>query len=372
MTNQTLKDSIVQPSLLVDSDKAMRNLHRMLRKASQHELALRPHFKTHQSAEMGHWFREAGIDRIAVSSVRMAQYFAGVGWNDILIAFPCNLRMLPAIESLSHAINLQIMIDNAASAAYLAEHTNTPLFFRIEINAGYHRCGVHFEDQDSIDQILQAAQQSGKLFFQGFYIHSGHSYKAAPDQLASIHTEALQALQALKQIYSPHYPNLSCYTGDTPLCSTADYFGGIDEITPGNFFFYDVMQYHIGSCNLDDIAIALAAPVVSIYPERNEAIVHGGAVHLSKDSIQPDGKQQIFGYLATLDEDLRWHLLPEDNYVKSISQEHGILKLSNQVLTQLTVGDLLAILPVHSCLCADLMGGYLNINDGKFIAMMKK
>ncbi len=43
--------------------------------------------KTHQSREIGEWFRASGVDKITVSSLNMAMKFAEWGWNDITVAF---------------------------------------------------------------------------------------------------------------------------------------------------------------------------------------------------------------------------------------------------------------------------------------------
>ena len=47
----------------------------MARKAKDNGLIFRPHFKTHQSIEIGEWFRESGVNKITVSSLTMANYF---------------------------------------------------------------------------------------------------------------------------------------------------------------------------------------------------------------------------------------------------------------------------------------------------------
>ena len=78
----------------------------MAEKARQSKVTFRPHFKTHQSIEIGSWFRDEGVQKITVSSVDMAEYFASDGWNDITIAFPLNIRQLPQIQELAGRINL--------------------------------------------------------------------------------------------------------------------------------------------------------------------------------------------------------------------------------------------------------------------------
>lgn len=43
-------------------------------KANTHKAGFRPHFKTHQSLEIGSGFKETGIKKITVSSFTMAYY----------------------------------------------------------------------------------------------------------------------------------------------------------------------------------------------------------------------------------------------------------------------------------------------------------
>ena len=160
----------------------------------------------------------------------------------------------------------------------------------------------------------------------------------------------------LKKHFINNFDNVSISIGDTPCCSIIDDFQDIDEIRPGNFVFYDVMQAQIGSCKLEDIAVVLACPIVAKYPNRGELIIYGGAIHLSKDYIIQNNKK-IYGYIAKLD-DSGWEPLDIENYVSSVSQEHGIIKASNEVIDKYNPGDVIGVLPAHSCLTANLMGEY--------------
>jgi len=146
-------------------------------------------------------------------------------------------------------------------------------------------------------------------------------------------------------------------------------FSGIDEIRPGNFIFYDMMQVQIGSCKIDDIAVAAACPVVAKYPERHCIAVYGGAVHLSKESMVNDDGVVQYGRIA-LPTDTGWEILPDDNFVYSLSQEHGLIQASDSLLQNIHIGDLLLVLPIHSCLTANLLNGYQTIS-GMPIEMAK-
>ena len=58
-----------KPTFIIDEMKVNRNIDNMLRKADANNIAFRPHFKTHQSDEIGKLFRAKGVTKIVVSSV---------------------------------------------------------------------------------------------------------------------------------------------------------------------------------------------------------------------------------------------------------------------------------------------------------------
>ena len=64
-------------------------------------------------------------------------------------------------------------------------------------------------------------------------------------------------------------------------------------------------------------------------------------------------------------------MLDPMNYLSKLSQEHGIIKVAQKQFKNFNVGDLVEIIPVHSCLTANLMCHYIT-NDGELIEMMPK
>lgn len=158
--------------------------------------------------------------------------------------------------------------------------------------------------------------------------------------------------------------------GDTPSASICGNFDGVDELRPGNFVFYDLMQHSLGTCQMEDIAVKMVCPVLSKHVSRNEVIIHGGAVHFSKDTlVNTDGKL-LFGRIAIQKKGERI-LLDTNNYLSKLSQEHGTLKVNPANFKYINVGDLVEIIPVHSCLTANLMG-HMQSSDGEIIKMMPK
>ena len=58
---------IVKPTMLLDERRVRANIARMAQRARDNGVRFRPHFKTHQSAQIGAWFREEGVTAITVS-----------------------------------------------------------------------------------------------------------------------------------------------------------------------------------------------------------------------------------------------------------------------------------------------------------------
>ena len=54
---------IVKPTIVLDELRVRSNIRRMAHRARQNQVRFRPHFKTHQSAAIGEWFRERGCLR---------------------------------------------------------------------------------------------------------------------------------------------------------------------------------------------------------------------------------------------------------------------------------------------------------------------
>lgn len=358
---------IQTPTLLLDEQKCRQNIAMMAERARRYGLQFRPHFKTHQSKDMGQWFRRVGVDKITVSSVDMAQYFADEGWDDITIAFPINPREAARYNILAHSVRLNLLATDAEALRQILPAMQHRAGVFIKIDTGAHRTGLQPDDIEGQAALLSLIEASGKLEFRGFLTHAGHSYQARnTEEIRAVHRQSLESMARVAQHWRSQYPYLCISVGDTPTCSVATNWEGVDEIRPGNFITYDLMQVQIGSCSMEQIAIAKACPVVAKHPERSEIIIYGGAVHLSKEYIELDGRSaldewldlpsgtRLYGLPALMQDDRKWLLPDRRSYVRSLSQEHGVVVASPELFAAVKPGDLLAILPVHSCLTINL------------------
>jgi D-serine deaminase-like pyridoxal phosphate-dependent protein len=370
---------VTTPTLLLDETRVRRNIRRMVERAQRTGVRLRPHFKTHQSAEIGGWFRERGVSAITVSSLRMAEYFARAGWRDITVAFPLNVRELPTAERLAgQGVRLGLLVDSAEVVAAAGAALRQSVDLWLEVDSGQLRSGIPAAQVERFGALLQAAEGFALLRVRGLLTHSGQSYAArGAAELLALQAQTLQQLGELRSALSAHKAahgrRLELSVGDTPICSIADSFGPADEIRPGNFVFYDWTQLEIGACGEEGIAVALAAPIVGIYPERREIALYAGAVHLSRDALPHASGGMDYGRVA-LPHEGGWGPALAGVHLRALSQEHGVLQADAAAwqahLAQLRHGDLLCVLPVHSCLTADLMKEYWTV-DGRRISMLR-
>jgi D-serine deaminase-like pyridoxal phosphate-dependent protein len=356
-------DQIASPTLLIDEKITRANLEKMANKAHALGKKLVPHWKTAQSRTVGNWAKEYGIREVTASSISLAEYLCGQGWDCIHIAFPFNIREIPRLNRLAAKQGISVQVVNAATAKALAEGLTEQVEFFVELDAGYGRTGIQATQEAELEAILTQAVGSEFLKFKGFYIHPGHTYYGKDTD--KIHLESQEALAKMKAKYLDRFPKVVTRLGDTPGCAVREDFGDVDELGPGNFVFFDLMQVQLGSCTKEDIAVCLAVPVVDIRKDRKEILIHGGGVHLAKDVLINEDGSKNFGEIVLLN-DKGWTIPSHSSFVKSISQEHGIIQASDELLASVKVGDLLGILPVHSCMTADCIGSYLSL-DGQVI-----
>lgn len=351
-------NALTHPIAVLDEVRCRRNIQNMAEKATKSNTVLRPHFKTHQSREVGRWFRERGVTGITVSTPEMARYFAEDGWADITLAFPFYPGQIEDVKQLQNTCDVRLFVSDKKTVSFLENNLEQPLNILIEADAGYNRSGT--ADLLEMDNIIQSAKSSKYVQFYGFYSHDGDTYKVkGKSQILDKIERNYRLFDKLKE----NYPNAKFCLGDTPSCCVMDDFRMVDEISPGNFIFFDWMQTNIGSCSINEVGLLVKVPIAQLKENTDQLIVHGGAVHLSKDCVTVDGVLS-YGQPVYFDDD---HIKPiPGTYVESLSQEHGVIRGAKQVLSHLNEDHSVWICPVHSCLTANLFSHYKK-NDGTTI-----
>ncbi|MBI1361568.1 MAG: DSD1 family PLP-dependent enzyme [Alphaproteobacteria bacterium] len=134
------------PVLVVDIDVLARNIQSMAAFAAEHGLALRPHAKTHKSADIARMQIAAGAVGVCSAKLGEAEAMANGEVDSILITSP--VVTAPGIERLI-ALNqrigdLRVVTDNPTNVQALmnAATTEKPLQVLVDIDPGIRRTGV--------------------------------------------------------------------------------------------------------------------------------------------------------------------------------------------------------------------------------------
>jgi len=253
----------------------------------------------------------------------------------------------------------------AAAVEACARERALRLSVFLKVDCGARRAGVDPAREESVAFAARLAA-SPNLEFRGILTHAGQAYRCRTAEeirvVAAHERDVMVAFAARLTAAGVRVGEISI--GSTPTLAVAEDLTGVTEVRPGNYAFFDAFQAAIGSCSLDDVAFSVLVSVIGRYPERNELLVDGGALALSKDP-GPTHVDPGLGFGVVLTAQAR--RLP-DLKVVSLSQEHGLLRSTVALAPgAFGVGSLLRIFPNHSCLAAALFDRYAVVRHGEVV-----
>lgn len=359
-------DDLPTPALLLDLDRAERNIAAMAERARRLGVGLRPHVKTHKCLELAQRQRAAGAVGLTVSTLYEAAVFAGHGFRDITWAFPVIPSSLHQAKELSQEmgpdLELGLVVDSAEALAALEEARHR---FKVwlKVDCGYHRAGVDPAKRSSVELAARIAS-SRLMKFAGILSHSGQAYRARkPAELARIAEQERRIMvefAARLEEAGVTVPAVS--VGSTPAMSRVRRLDGVTEARPGNYVFYDYTQYALGACPLDACALTVLTSVVSSQPGNRHCVVDAGALALSKD---PGPKRPGRRSMGRIFAEYPRNRLDPSRYLVSLSQEHGIVR------GRFPLGTRLRILPNHACLTVSCFDEYYVVRADRVVDRWK-
>ncbi len=131
---------LATPALLLDVAAMDRNIAAMAAYAREKGLALRPHAKTHKSAEIAKRQIAAGAVGICCAKLGEAEALAADGVDDIHLTSPVVTRGgIARLAALAAKIRLSVVADHPEVVRALAGSSVTVF---IDVDPGKHRTGV--------------------------------------------------------------------------------------------------------------------------------------------------------------------------------------------------------------------------------------
>jgi D-serine deaminase-like pyridoxal phosphate-dependent protein len=351
-------DDLPTPALILDLDRVERNCNRMIRRATELGVQLRPHLKTAKSADVARLATRDRSSAITVSTVAEVEYFAEAGFRDITYAVGIAGHKVPALAALQrrYGLRINLLADSVAAVADVARHAESlgeEFAVFLEIDCGGGRGGVP-ADGSELPALGHAVKTSPSLSLAGVLTHAGQSYDAdsiqairaiAEDERAAV-TIAASRLRA----EGIDVPVVS--VGSTPTVIHAASMNGVTEMRPGVYTLFDLAQVALGSCTVDDIAVSVLATVIGHNPRSQRILIDAGALALSKD-LSGNTRTTTVGYGLVCP---KTGGRPFDRlYVASVHQEHGLVASSqsfDELARDYPIGTRVRVIPNHACLTA--------------------
>ncbi|EPY52311.1 alanine racemase [Schizosaccharomyces cryophilus OY26] len=364
------------PAFVLDRKIFTNNCNRMLDRVDEIGLTFRPHVKTHKTLEgtliqLGNGRSKAVVVSTLREAFALIPLFQQGMLEDVLYGLPIAKSRLQELYELSKIVpHLRLMIDHPDQLALLKTFSKgvslrKPWSIFIKLDMGTKRAGVT-TDSETLHQIIQsilADRETLHLF--GFYCHAGHSYACKNIEKASeyLFCEVDAANKATEFAMSIDSTlSLTMSVGATPTAHSVSpqlkklfpKLKGKLEVHAGNYPICDVQQMFTNCIKQENISGSVVAEVLSVYPSRNgqpgEVLINAGVIALSREP-SPEGG---FGIITTSGY--------ESFYVDRLSQEHGILRSKDPNAVLSTVGEILRIIPNHSCITASAFPWYYVIN----------
>jgi D-serine deaminase-like pyridoxal phosphate-dependent protein len=338
------------PALVVDLARLEANLRRMADSAAAAGVALRPHAKTHKCVPLGRRQIALGATGLTVATLAEAELFAAGGVSDLFIAYPlwAGPERAARVRALHEQVRLQVGVESPEAAEMLAAAVRgsaTPLRVLIEVECGLRRTGVA---PAAVPELALTCMRLG-LEVVGAFTHPGHAYRdpGSVEDAAADERTALSVAGAALAALTGEPPVLS--GGSTPT-ALAGLGQPLTEVRPGTYVFGDRQQMHLAGMAPEQVALVVAARVVSA-PRPGEVVLDAGSKTLSADRPQ---WLEGHGWLPD-------H--PEARVV-TLNEEHA-------VVTGLTnpprVGELVAVVPNHVCPAVNLGRRLLVVSDGAIV-----
>lgn len=338
------------PALLLDLDVMEANLASMAAYLRERGIRLRPHTKTHKSVEIARRQIAHGAAGITVATIGEAETFAASGINDIFIAYPVFASGAKAarLAELARRVRLRVGVESAAGAQALhralgGAGSAVPAEVLIEIDSGQHRTGV---PPAAVGELAAACRSLG-LDVTGVFTHGGHAY-ARPGSGPAVAADEDSALHsAAQQLTSAGFDVREVSAGSTPTV----HFAGrhITEERPGTYVFNDRQQLMLGGGQPGQVAVTVAATVVSTTVS-GQAVIDAGSKALASDHPSwLTGHGSVPGLGGAL--------------VVSLSENHGMVDLGGRPAPE--VGTVVTVIPNHACTAVNLFDRYTLLRSGQ-------
>jgi D-serine deaminase-like pyridoxal phosphate-dependent protein len=233
---------ISTPALVIDHAALKANIARMAAIAAAHNIALRPHAKTHKCTEIARMQLDAGAAGIACATILEAEALAQAGITGLLITSPVvGADKAARLARLNRSSPVAVVVDHKSQLAALCAALapgDPPLGILVDVDIGHGRTGVAtLQDGHA---LARTAAGDPRVAFRGLQGYAGqvqHIFDPG-ERRAATHTavETLRTLAALLEVEGVRCPIVS---GTGTGAHAYDMTGPYTELQVGSYVFMD-------------------------------------------------------------------------------------------------------------------------------------
>ena len=343
-------ETIPSPSLVVYLPQVQYNIEHAIATVGGDVSKLRPHAKTHKTAEIIAMERDAGILKHKCATLREAEMLAQNGIEDILIAYQMvgpNVSRFASLQVKYPDADFKVVVDHQEAVTALSSAVakyGLSVKVMLDLDVGMNRTGIPVSDA-AVDVYAQIEAADG-LQPWGLHVYDGHIHdEDVADRQASCDKSLAQVEEMQDRLASKGLEVPLIVMGGTPTfpiyAKTPDV-----EASPGTFIFHDY-GYSTRYPDLGFTPAALLLSRVISIPTPHRITLDLGHKAIAAD---PEGVRGI-----VLDVD--------GAEVTTQHEEHWAVNVPDS--SSMHIGQEIYVCPTHICPCVALHPFYYLIDaDG--------
>ncbi len=327
-------EDIPSPSLVVYRNLVQKNIDHAIDMVGGNVSKLRPHAKTHKTAEIVEMERDAGILKHKCATLKEAEMLAQNGIKDILIAYQMvgpNIKKYLSLCQRFPEVDFKVIVDHHDAVTVLSTAVveyGLRVNVMLDLDVGMHRTGVPVSDKAV--EIYETIDKSDGLHPCGLHVYDGHIHDTDILERINSCNKSLAQVEQMQDKLSTKGINVPLIVmGGTPTFPIYAQTPGV-EASPGTFVFHDY-GYVSNYPDLGFIPAALLLSRVISIPTPTRFTLDLGHKAIAAD---PDG---VRGTILNI----------ENTEVDTQHEEHWAINVPDS--THLQIGQEMYVCPTHIC-----------------------
>jgi D-serine deaminase-like pyridoxal phosphate-dependent protein len=232
---------VPSPALVFFPDLIRKNIRAVLHAAGSAD-RLRPHVKTHKTAEVVQMQLLAGVTKHKCATIAEAEMLADAGAPDVLIAYPLvgpNVGRFARLRQKFPGTRFSTVVDHPATLAPLAAVGGGAVEVFVDVNMGMDRTGIALE---GVAELYQQIATTPGLKAVGLHCYDGHiNQESHTDREAAVWAKLTPVLELRAALEAAGLPVPTLVCGGTPGFPI---YAGISDVpglecSPGTYVLHD-------------------------------------------------------------------------------------------------------------------------------------